>query len=86
MLDTRGQRAGVVSQPPLRIAQRLVRARDLLEARFRRVVTRVDVRVILPRKPLVGALDLDQRRPARQSQELVQIHMLRVRDLGIGLR
>ena len=63
----RRQRAGVVPQPPIRIAQRLVRARDLLEARFRRVVTRIDIRVILPRKPLVGALDLDQRRPSRDS-------------------
>ena len=35
---------------PIRIAQRLVRARDLLEAGFRRVVARVDVRVILPRQ------------------------------------
>ena len=54
------KRAGVVAQPPLRIAQRLVGSRDLLEAGLRRVVTRVDVRVILARKPLVGALDLDR--------------------------
>ena len=66
VVDPSRQRAGVVPQPPIRIAQRLVRARDLLEARFRRVVTRIDVRVKFPRKPLVGALDLDQRRSARQ--------------------
>ena len=62
-----GERAGVVPQPPLGIAQCLVGARDLLEARFRLVVTRIDVRVKLPRQPLVGALDLDQGRRPRDA-------------------
>ncbi len=67
-----------------RIAQRLVGARDLLEARFGGVITRIDVRVILPRKPLVGALDLDQRRPARDARA-VRTDPYRS-GLGLGIR
>ena len=67
---------GVVPCPPLRIAQCFVCARDLLEARFRCVVARVDVRVIFPRKPSVRPLDLDKRGPLGQSKQFVEIHFL----------
>ena len=51
-------RAGVVAHPALRIDQRLVGLEDLAEARFRRPVTRIDVRVIPPGEAPVGSLDL----------------------------
>ncbi len=66
-----GERAGVVSQPPLGIAQRLVGSRDFLEASFRCLVARVDVGVILPSQPLVRPLDVNQRRAPRDSEKLV---------------
>ena len=60
--------------PPIGIAQRLVGLRDLAELRRRRAVARIDVRMILPREPLVGALDVAERRAALEPEEDVEIH------------
>src|SRR6266540_6054090 len=51
----------VVPPAPLRIAQSLVRDRDLLEARFGVGIVRVGIRVMLARQRAVGALDLGLR-------------------------
>ena len=65
------ERARVVMQAALGIAQRLVGARDLLEPGFCRVVTRIDVRMVLAGKAPVRTLDLNQRRFASEAQQLV---------------
>ena len=65
--DISRERAGsVVAQTQVGIAQRLVGARDLSEARFSGVVTRIDVGMIFAREAAIRPLDLHERRPARQ--------------------
>src|SRR5207253_2884682 len=69
----RGSR-GVVAAAAFRIAQRLVRFRDLPELLRRQPVTRVDVRMVPPRQPLVGPLDVVQRRATLDAEQNVEIH------------
>src|SRR5690606_15984755 len=56
-----------------RIRQDVVRRVDLLEPRFRRLVARVHVRVILPGKPAVGGADLLVARVALDAENLVVV-------------
>ena len=82
------RRAGIVVGAPLRIHQRFVRLEDLPEARFRRAVTRVDVRVIPPRETTVRALDVRLARVVFQPKDDVEIHLrfllfLLVNDLRV---
>jgi hypothetical protein len=57
--------ASVVSRPPRRIDQRLVRLEDFSEPLFGSVIARIDIRVIPSRKTTVRPLDLGLRRPVR---------------------
>jgi hypothetical protein len=70
-----GPRAGrVVAATAFEVAQRLVRLRDLTELRRRHPVTRVDVRMELPRQPLVGALDVGHRGLAIDAEDHIKVH------------
>ena len=70
----RPRAGGVVLLPALGVAQRLVGVGDLTELRRGHPVTGVDVRMVFPREPLVGALDVGQRRPTLDTEDEVEIH------------
>ena len=69
-------RPRVVLRAPLGIDQRLVGLENLAEARFRRPVARIDIRVIPPGEAPVGALDLRLRRALLEAEDDVKIQCL----------
>ena len=66
----------VVPRSPCGIDQGFVRVQNLPESLLGGLVTRIDVRVIPPRKTAVRTLDLGVRGSVRHAQYDVQIHVL----------
>src|SRR5439155_19819364 len=70
----RGLAAQIVSVTAIRIDQRLVGLGDGTEMRRGRPGARIDIRVIPPRPPLVGALDVAHARASVDPEDNVEIH------------
>ncbi len=83
--DGCGDTDGVVAAPAIRIAERLVRFRNLTEVRRRHPVARVDIGVIPSREAPVRALDVGERRLPLQPEDDVEVHGMSDRNSFLRL-
>src|SRR5437899_5927592 len=78
--------AAVVAAAALRVAEGLVCLRNFVEVCRGGAITRIDIRVISTREPLVGALDVARRRGMVETEDDVEVHDISDRRLQIEKR